>query len=174
MFDRHSREHVSSRLRLREYNYSTPGIYFVTMCTEHRRCLFGTVEHGEVQLSRAGVVIESWLYDIARWFPGVSIDVATVMPNHVHVLLALTSDSDGRQVEGTPSVSTLIQWFKTKTTYDYTIGVRTDGWPPFPGRLWQRGFHDRIVRSERELDRFRRYIVENPARWTDDSYNPDR
>ena len=69
----------------------------------------------------------------------------------------------------TPDLSQVMQWFKTMTTNAYIRGVKNDGWRPFPGKLWQRSFHDRIVRDRDELDRIRRYIVNNPARWEEDN-----
>jgi putative transposase len=63
-----------------------------------------------------------------------------------------------------------VQWFKSVTTTRYVRGVKRDGWPPFDGHLWQRRFHDRIVRTEREWARFHDYIDHNPALWADDVF----
>jgi REP element-mobilizing transposase RayT len=64
-----------------------------------------------------------------------------------------------------------MQWFKTMTTNAYIRGVKNDDWRPFPGKLWQRSFHDRIIRDGRELARIRRYIANNPAKWDEDREN---
>ena len=66
----------------------------------------------------------------------------------------------------------IIHRFKTKTTDDYIRGVRQEGWPPFPGRLWQRNYYDRVIRDDRELERIRHYISENPMHWSTDPENP--
>jgi REP element-mobilizing transposase RayT len=65
-----------------------------------------------------------------------------------------------------------MQWYKTMTTNAYIRGVKNDGWPPFPGKLWQRSFYDRIIRDRQELDRIRLYIANNPANWLEDHENP--
>jgi hypothetical protein len=69
---------------------------------------------------------------------------------------------------------TIIQWFKTLATNDYIRGVKLWGWPAFNRRLWQRNYHERIIRNEAELARIRRYIADNPSTWASDPENPDR
>ena len=66
-----------------------------------------------------------------------------------------------------------MQWFKTMTTNAYIRGVKQDGWEPFPGKLWQRNYYERIVRNERGLNAVRQYIQNNPVRWTEDRENPE-
>ena len=68
----------------------------------------------------------------------------------------------------------VMQWFKTMTTNEYIRGVKASGWVPFNGRLWQRSYYERIIRSERALQRIRAYILENPLRWSAEAENPDR
>lgn len=65
----------------------------------------------------------------------------------------------------------IVHWFKTKTTDDYIRGVKQDGWPPFPGRLWQHSYYERAIRDDDELERVRHYIAENPANWDIDPDN---
>ncbi len=71
-----------------------------------------------------------------------------------------------------PDLIRIMQWYKTMTTNAYMRGVKNDDWPPFPGKLWQRSFYDRIIRDRQELDRIRRYITANPAKWKEDRENP--
>ena len=72
-----------------------------------------------------------------------------------------------------PTVGDVVNWFKTMTTNQYIRGVRQNGWPPFPDRLWQRNYYEHIIRNEDELNRFRRYIADNPCNWQTDKENPD-
>jgi REP element-mobilizing transposase RayT len=84
-------------------------------------------------------------------------------------------DPAGRQQDESsrsPSLFVILQWFKTMTTNDYIAGVKHMDWPPFNRQLWQRGYHDRILRSHRELDRIRTYMANNPANWHYDEENP--
>jgi len=73
-----------------------------------------------------------------------------------------------------PSLSTVMQRFKSFTTYEYGKGVRSSGWPRYPGRLWQHRFHEHVIRNERELNGMREYIANNPLQWHLDRENPER
>ena len=70
------------------------------------------------------------------------------------------------------SLGRIVQAFTSLTTNEYIRGVKHCNWPSFPGKLWQRNYHDRIIRDDAELNRIRQYIIDNPARWTDDEDNP--
>jgi putative transposase len=164
------REGVTSRVRLRGYDYASPGTYFVTLCTAHRACLFGAVHDGEMDLSFAGLVIESWWGSIPAFFPDVALDAMVVMLNHVHGLVTL-SGADSIDTAGGQPLGEIMRWFKSHTTRDYTVGVRMHDWPRFQTRLWQPRFYDHTVRSDRALDRIRTYIAANPSRWPEDEYN---
>jgi len=65
----------------------------------------------------------------------------------------------------------IVQWFKTMTTNEYIRGVKTLGWTPFPGKLWQRNYYEHIIRNDASLNRIRQYIIDNPARWDADAEN---
>lgn len=128
---------------------------------------------------------------LPKKFPGVGLDAFVVMPNHVHGVIFLGADPEissavvreqggpacppGPQ-DGDPSpdltLSTIVQWFKTMTTNDYIAGVNHMGWPRYNRHICQRGYHDRIVRSDRELDNIRAYIHNYPATWHQDVENP--
>ncbi|HDR16333.1 MAG TPA: hypothetical protein ENN79_12780 [Desulfobacteraceae bacterium] len=71
------------------------------------------------------------------------------------------------------TVGRIVQAFKSMTTHEYTIGVKKHGWPPFPGKLWQRNYYEHIIRNENELNRIREYIANNPMKWEFDQENPD-
>ena len=184
--DRHHRRSI----RLKGYAYAQAGAYFVTGCTRNRRCRFGDVVDREMKLNEAGRMVERWWLEVDRKFPNAKTDVYMVMPNHFHGILVLidtngdtpgnpanqygaTHDSathDGgarhRGAHAGAPLSTIVQWFKTMTTNEYIRGVKTLGWPPFAGTLWQRNYHEHIIRNEESLVRIRQYILDNPARWT--------
>jgi putative transposase len=167
MSTHHSRVGVTSRLRMRGHDYAAPASYLITICTERRLSLFGIVSNGEVIPSPAGVVIDSWWHDMPARLTSVELDAAIVMPNHFHAVVHPGTDPDR---EAGTSPGDVVRWFKRRTTYDDTIGVRTQGWPRFPGRLWQQSYYDRIIRDDRALERAREYVVGNPGKWTDDEY----
>lgn len=173
--------------RLRGYDYALDGAYFVTIVVQDRALLFGGVNNGEMRYSDAGLVVDSWWHSINRRFPTVLTDEYVVMPNHVHGILLIGGQVEDDQPEAkgghagpplqnkpqeNPTLGKIVQWFKTMTTNDYIRGVREDGWPPFRKRLWQRDYYDHVIRNDRALCNIRAYILNNPARWNEDTENP--
>jgi len=175
--------------RLASFDYRSPGAYFVTLVTHKRVCLFGEVDEGRMIINAAGQMVEDWWLSLTGKFAGASLDAFIVMPNHFHGLLVLNAgfsvgadpcvgpEKSGAHT-GAPlrrkstSLPEVMRWFKTMTTNAHIRGVRDEGWPRFEGRLWQRSYHDRIVRNETELNRLREYVANNPLRWHLDQENP--
>ena len=156
-------------LRLPGYNYSQDGAYFVTVCTNHRISLFGSIHAGLFIPNEAGTEIEGVWRTILIRFPQVELDEFVVMPNHVHgILLFQDAQSGGASLSG------VVGAFKSLSTLAYGRGVRHQGWLPFDGRLWQAGFYEHVIRSDEALQRIRSYVQENPARWEQDHENVDR
>lgn len=176
--------HESHRrsIRLRDYDYTQAGAYFVTICTQGRVCLFGAVVDGEMELNDAGRMVGRWWGELMTKFPSVALDDCVVMPNHVHGIviivgadLGVCPDTPVAEAKGAHTGAPLpriVQWFKTMTTNEYIRGVKQRGWAPFHGRLWQRNYYEHVIRSEDGLDRIRQYILDNPAKWPEDSDNP--
>ncbi len=179
--------HTGRSLRLPDYDYSQPGAYFVTICCRRRFSAFGQVDNGAMVLNAAGTMAEHWLRELPRKYPDIELDVFCVMPDHVHFVIAIPDSPDApeqgdghtgpplpRMNDGSsggdagqlPPLPRMVQWYKTMTTNEYIRRARDGEWEPFPGKLWQRSFHDRVIRSERELRDTRRYVAENPLRWS--------
>ncbi|MBN1947191.1 MAG: transposase [Bradymonadales bacterium] len=169
--DRHHRRSI----RLRGYDYSQAGAYFVTMCVQGRACLFGAVVDGEMRWNDVGKMIEHWWLELNAKFPGVETDEYAVMPNHFHGIVVIVGTEQGPPGEGPtgPAVPTIVQWFKTMTTNAYLRGVKTSGWTPFPWKLWQRNYYEHIIRDDDDLHRIRQYILDNPSQWDLDRENPN-
>jgi len=112
-----------------------------------------------------------WWDELPRKFEGAALDEFVVMPNHLHGIILILESQARHELVSLPG---MMQWLKTMTTNAYIRGVKQSGWPAFPGKLWQRGYYDHIVRDKKDLDRIRRYIVGNPANWAKDDENPER
>ncbi len=155
--------------RLRGFNYAAPALYFVTLCTQGKRCLFGEIVDGKEHHSEAGAMVLSWWGKIPEAFPHVRVHEVVLMPNHLHgVVRFLEASAGGPPVAERASLGRIVAWFKTRTTNTYARGVRGQGWPPFDRRLWQRNYHEHIVRNEDEYAHAVGYIRRNPARWSMD------
>ena len=291
--------HHRRSIRLKGYDYSQAGAYFITICTQDRACLFGKVVNGEMQLNDAGrMVLAEWNM-LPERFPHVVLDAFVVMPNHVHGIVVITNPAtddtattaptivgtglvpvpnagtmgavpdagtmgavpdagtmgavpdagtmgavpdagtmgavpnagtmgavpdagmmgavpdagmmgavpdDGATTRVAPTAATIVGTglvpvpddgattrvaptvgdivaptvgdivgaFKSRVTVEYIRGVKTSGWPPFRGRLWQRNYYEHIIRNERALNAIRQYIIENPRRWQMDRENEAR
>ena len=241
--------HHRHSIRLRGFDYSKPGAYFVTMCTQHRQRLFGKIIDGKMILNDAGKMIEKYWNGLSVYYFGVDIDAFQIMQDHLHGIIVLKSgeqcdeksvvrslknpaeqfveqsieqsieqhvgtgpcacpdqmeqsrlivssrqtrleeshlekmrleltqseptqseQSQSGQTRGsaptvTLSLSDVVQRFKTITTKKYIDAVHQNGWPAFPGKLWQRNYYERFIRNEEELSRTRRYILNNPEQW---------
>jgi REP element-mobilizing transposase RayT len=166
-------------LRRPHYNYSQPGAYFVTFCSNNGQPIFGQIENQTMCLNPLGEIADRGWYEIAKRHPEIEIDTFVVMPNHIHVLLWLHCVPQaaeriepeevrrfGRPITG--SISTLIGAYKGSVTQKARRARLI-----LDGPLWQRNFHDHIVRNESELERIRGYINNNPTRWLEDQLHPD-
>ena len=170
-------KHHRRSIRLKGYDYSQAGAYFVTMCAQQRELLFMTDDVIDM--------IQRWWDKLPEKFPGAETDAFVIMPNHAHGIIAVgvnpRVDPNPGQTHGSaptvaptvaPTLGGMIQWFKTMTTNEYIRGVKTMNWTPFPGKLWQRNYYEHIIRSEIELNAIRQYIINNPLKWEQDRDNP--
>ena len=184
--------HHRRSIRLKGYDYSQAGAYFVTICTQDRACLFGDVIDGDIRWNDARQrVAQCWL-DIPHHFPHVELDSFVIMPNHIHGIIVITSDCDvgarhavplhavppqqmappraeqfGKPVPG--SVSTIVRSFKSAATKHLNEWRGTPGTP-----VWQRNYYEHIIRNEESLNRIREYITNTPLQWAMDHENPNR
>jgi len=149
--------------RLANWDYSSAGCYFVTVCTKDREPLFWDVGAATSRpetppLSPLGKVVEEAIREIPLHYPHVTVDHWVVMPNHVHLLVTITA-ADGRMISApTKSLSTIIGQMKR-------IVSKAAGKP-----IWQKSYHDHIVRSEADFLTLWNYITGNPSRWSEDIY----
>lgn len=173
--------HKRRSIRLKGYDYSQAGLYFVTICVQNRACLFGNIESCEMIFNDAGKMIEKWYYELMNKFKDIKCDEMIVMPNHFHCIVenlgadlrVCPDDNNTNSILGEPTCSPLhsvIQWFKTMTTNEYIRGVKNLGWQPFDGKLWQRNYYEHIIRNEQSYHTISNYIINNPAKWQEDKF----
>ena len=147
--------------RLTEYDYSTPNAYFITVCTENRKNLFwadvgAIIDRPEdVPLSEIGMIVRQKIRDISKHYPAITVDHAVVMPNHIHMLLQIHTDINGRSLIA-PTISTVIRLMKGAVSKQARFSV------------WQKGFYDHVIRNEKDYQEVWNYIEGNPGKWTED------
>ena len=152
-------------IRYNNFDYSSAGLYFITIVVKGRRNLFGNITNGCMSLNDAGRMIESTWNLLVDRFSDIDILDKVVMPNHVHFIVTHTEEKT--------SVIEVVRQFKAITSRQYHLGVNEKGWIAPEDHLWQRNFYDRIIRSDREYDFVRNYIYHNPERWNKDKLNVD-
>ena len=145
-------------LRMPGRNYRQHGVYFVTIVVHGRIQLLGTVQHGSVVLSTIGQIVADTFAIVAERFPTAQWTQWVVMPNHVHAVIRLA-------VSNTVSLSKLVGTFKGLSAHRVNEHEKRRG--PF----WQRGYHERFVRSATMLAVVERYIAQNPRRWSSDVFH---
>jgi putative transposase len=184
-FHRHS-------IRLKKYDYSDGGCYFVTIDIQDKLGLFWNISNFDIKgrthrsartlnqenqiartlnqennLNDVGKMIEYWWNEIPNHFKNIEIDEYTIMPDHFHGIIIINNfvgaDRCVRPMD-TPKLGDIVQWFKIMTTNEYIKHVKSNNWPKFNGRLWQRNYWERIIRDGGELDRIRKYVLENPKK----------
>lgn len=152
---RSGRRYNRRSIRLKGYDYSQPGAYFVTICVQHSRHL--------LRPAPVRAMARFWWRALPERFPNAANDAFVIMPNHVHMLILINAPAPDAGAHAT--LGRMVAWYKSMTTNGYIRGVNEEGWEPFHGRLWQRGYYEQIVRNGRHLGAIRRYIGDNPAHW---------
>ena len=144
--------------RLKNYDYSSPGVYFVTICTKDRRPVLSQIAAGtaigrppEVQLSALGAVVDAAIRQIPHRYRGVELDQYVIMPNHIHLFLRMTTESS-------TSLGRILQQMKGYVTKQWGQAV------------WQEKYYDHVVRDESDFLIKYHYICNNPAKWLEDEY----
>ena len=163
--------HHRKSIRLKGYDYSQAGAYYVTIATHERRVLFGDVVDGEMRLNESGqLVVDVWEWLAAR-HSYVELDSYVVMPNHLHGIIVIDDPRRGdSRIAPTrhKPLGRLVGMFKTVTTKQVNLAQGTPG-----QRLWQRNYYERVIRNDEEWNRVREYIAANPTQWEIDVENPN-
>lgn len=154
------------RLRLPEYDYSTAGTYFLTICTKDRQPFFARIEGFQEdgmpaqQLTAIGSQVDSCIREVPTHYPNISLDHYVIMPNHIHVLLSIREVPDGapRSSRPTQRVPNIVSALKRLT--NQAAGQE----------LWQTGYMDHVIRDVQDYQNHWNYITNNPFRWAEDPY----
>jgi putative transposase len=185
--------HHRRSIRLRGYDYTQAGAYFITIVAHERALLFGEIVNGTMRLNEYGQIVRDEWFRTAVVRPYVMLypDEFVVMPNHIHGIIwivgatrrvaptygiaptdggvAPTTHPSGRPTLKPHSIGSILAQFKSLTTKRINALRGTPG-----AAIWQRNYYEHIIRDERSLQQIRHYILENPQRWEQDSENPYR
>lgn len=183
--------HHRRSIRLQKHDYCKPGVYFITICSSDRRCLFGEVRDSIMQPNLLGSCVQSCWQRLPHSFARLVLDSFVVMPNHIHGILVLQDSLEeneegeafgdrSQQVQellpnasplqptlprGTMpgSIGAIVQNFKSVSSRKICRIAPTSSRP-----IWQRNYHEHIIRNDNSLERVRHYIQNNPLTWAED------
>ena len=174
--------HHRRSIRLKEYDYSFEGAYFVTICTHKRECLFGDIADSEVRLNQYGSVVQECWEGLLSHYPHVYLNEFMIMPNHVHGIILL-SPPDVDVGAGSPrpngagqpcpytemrhALGQIVAYLKYQSAKCINALRETPGYP-----VWQRNYYEHIIRNGKSFEAIQAYITANPLYWAKDPDNP--
>jgi REP element-mobilizing transposase RayT len=180
----HPERHQRRSIRLKGYDYSQSGIYFITICTHSKEWLFGHVVKGKMRLSSYGRIVKDEWLKTAYLRGNIVLDKYVVMPNHFHGILMLAKcrgtarraptkvrKTSRYEQFGKPicnSVPTIIRSFKSAVTKRINELRNTPSYA-----VWQRNYYEHVIRNDYDLNEIRQYILNNPLKWQFDKENPN-
>ena len=176
--------HHRRSIRLQNYDYSQSGLYFVTICVNYRLAVLGQIMNGKMQLNDAGMIVENTWLDLVNHVSNVKLHEFVVMPNHFHGIIEIVGagskpaqhddnlsngnlryERAGLEPAPTKGLSEIIRQFKTFSARRINQLQNSIGAP-----VWQRNYHEHIIRNEADYLRIANYVQTNPLRWNEDCY----
>ena len=157
-------------IRIKGYDYTQQGAYFITICTAERTPALSVVTGSGIRLTDIGRIVEQEWHRTAELRPNVDLGMHIIMPNHIHAIIWLIDEYTNISTQRLPeesfsqpttnSLSTIVRSYKSSVTRRFHL---------IPGyqsqKLWQRNFYEHVIRDEYDLLRVRQYIMQNPAKW---------
>jgi putative transposase len=194
-------KHHRHSIRLKGYDYSSEGAYYVTIVAQRRDCLFGEIIDGEIHLSRYGEIIQKWWDEIPVHFLNVELGAFVIMPNHIHGIISMINNRRGEVISPRDRQNNNIQDEYVDENNNYGGGQQQGGeTPPLRKptlgqivayfkyqstkemnkietensvtKFWQRSYYEHIIRNVKELQQKTDYIMDNPSQWDEDDENP--
>ena len=164
--------HHRRSIRLKGYDYSQEGLYFVTICCQNKECLFGKIVDNEMILNNARKIANDCWQQISKHFPNVILHEYVIMPNHFHGIIQIVGAGSARHDDKmndnmdlglanpapTMPLGNIIGYFKYQTTKQIDL----------PTKLWQRNYYEHIIRNEKSYQHIAEYIINNPKIWGKD------
>jgi len=159
--------------RLNNFDYSSAGAYFITICTDKRRQILSRIvgvdvlgDPKNVELLPYGIVADKYIKQLNEFYENLTVEQYVIMPNHIHLLIFVHNDGSPRTSTPTKQTSAVSHFVSTfKRFCNKECG----------GNVWQRGFYDHVIRGQEDYEKIVRYICQNPMKWhSDELYENER
>ncbi len=154
--------HNRRSIRLKEYDYSLEGYYFITVCAHDRQPFFGEIVKEEMVINQIGNIVNHQWLKIPDRFKEIRLDAFVIMPNHIHGIITILEATPGQ------TVGKIVGAFKSLAANEYIKRCKKNNLPV--EKLWQRNYYEHIVRDEEDYSRIVDYIHNNPQKWEEDRY----
>jgi len=170
-------KHHRRSIRLKGYDYTAAGGYFVTIVTYQRECLFGGIVNKKMVSNEIGQIVEHAWFDLPNHYPNVELGTFCIMPNHIHGIIILNDLSVGAGLRPAPTTNPtvkshglpeIVRAFKSFSARRVNEHLDSPGIP-----LWQRNYYEHIIRDDDDHNRIHLYIESNPSMWEEDEENPN-
>jgi len=170
-------------IRLKNYDYSSSGYYFLTLCTYKHQCFFGEIKNQKMYLNQFGKIVQNVWKSLPDHHP-IKLDQFQIMPNHLHFIIQIRrtgapwcaripkieSQTHAGAARSAPTLGNIIRLFKSTCTKKINRSIRAPRGAPYPARLWHRNYYEHIIHHPKSLIRIRQYILNNPQNWLTDKY----
>ncbi len=174
-----SKIHHRKSIRLNGYDYSQDGVYFITIITQNKKCIFGDIINNEMRLNDIGQIVKKYWLEISNYFPNITLDEYIIMPNHIHGIIIVDycrGDPCGRPGRGQAvplqnrsSIGDIIGAYKSLVANACLNIYKSKN--KIMEKLWQRNYYEHIIRNEKSLNKIRKYIFNNSLKWEFDENN---
>ena len=174
--------HHRRSIRLKGYDYSQAGLYFVTICVQNRQCVFGQIRRGadlshpEMILNEYGKIAQMVWNELPQHYFNIQLGEFIVMPNHIHGIIEIRAGGDGNTdndiINGGfagknnpmfyENLPRIIRWFKGRITFECRKTM--------PYFAWQRNYHEHIIRNQKSYETISEYIINNSTKWEIDKF----
>lgn len=164
--------HHRKSVRLKGYDYSRDGVYFVTICSYDKECIFSIVKNHHVILTEEGRIVLSELEKASKIRKEIKIDSYVIMPNHIHVIIFIVGANGNLPVISNKkrvNCHSPLQ-MRPRSLSTFMVGFKSSVSRKLGYSIWQRNYYDHIIRNEHELNTYRKYIQDNPSKWKEDEY----
>jgi len=180
--------HHRRSIRLKDYDYSQSGLYFITICCQDKICRFGKIENTEMILNELGIIAHNEWGKLPERYPNVELNAFQIMPNHIHGIIMLNTVGAGftpAQYNENRTTANMATTNRTTARVAPTIGDIVGAYKSLVangcldiyktkneimGKLWQRNYYEHIIRNEQSYQNISEYILNNPTKWLDDKF----
>ncbi len=161
--------HHRRSIRLKDYDYSNEGMYFITICCDKREDKFGDIINNKMIMNELGNIAQTQWQELTTRFSHITLGEFVVMPNHFHGILIIENVLNSDETTKITSISDVVGAYKSLVMHHV---LKLFGDKPL-GKIWQKNMYEHIIRNLTSYNKIENYIINNPQSWGEDTYNQE-